>query len=113
MYPAQILPYFMKRMHGLHTTRVDFDSALEESLRWLSGSAILSGRQRLSASFILSDLMWDFESAREIAEAGVRSNPTDSMLLNNLSVCLLELGRLNEAEEVLGRIKTKRPDKRL
>lgn len=82
----------------------NFETALEESLSWLADQPFSSAPAILS-SFILSDLMWNFESAREVAEGGLRSNPDDPMLLNNLAVCLMELNHLREAEAVLGRLK--------
>lgn len=82
----------------------EFETALEESLRWLTDQPFSSAPAILS-SFILEDLMWEFESAREIAEAGLKSNPNDPMLLNNLAVCLMELDRIGEAEHVLGHLR--------
>jgi tetratricopeptide (TPR) repeat protein len=82
----------------------EFKSALDESLSWLTDQPFSSAPAILS-SFILEDLMWEFEAAREIAVAGLKSNPSDSMLLNNLAVCLMELGRIGEAEAVLGHLR--------
>ena len=82
----------------------NFELALQESLKWLADQPF-SGAPAILASFILSDLLWNFEGGREIAQSALRSNPDDPMLLNNLAVCLMELDRLTEAEEILARIK--------
>jgi tetratricopeptide (TPR) repeat protein len=48
----------------------------------------------------------DFESGLEIARNGARSNPDDPGILNNLAYCLLELGKISEAESTLARAKS-------
>src|SRR6185437_13525621 len=64
----------------------DFQAALGESLRWLRYQPFSSAPATLS-SFILADLMWDFQAGASVAEAGLKANPRDLMLLNNFAVC--------------------------
>lgn len=82
----------------------EFDTARQESLCWLRDQPFASAPATLS-SYIVADIFWDFEAAKALAQAGLRSNPADPQLLNNFAVCLLELGELANAEAALSRIK--------
>ncbi|MES2220207.1 MAG: tetratricopeptide repeat protein [Acidobacteriota bacterium] len=92
--------------------RGDFETARDESLGWLKDQPFASAPASLS-SYILSDVLGNFADARLIAQAGLRANPDDPTLLNNLAVCLMELGELDEAETILSRLEAKGDDKRL
>jgi tetratricopeptide (TPR) repeat protein len=55
----------------------------------------------------------DYPTGKAITSAALRSNPADSTLLNNLAVCLIELGELPEAEEILSRLQMEVNDKKV
>jgi tetratricopeptide (TPR) repeat protein len=82
----------------------DFDVAKQEALGWLRDQPFASAPAWLS-SYIVSEIFMDFQSGKEIALAGLRSNPDDLILLNNLAVCRMELGELEEAEATLSLLK--------
>jgi tetratricopeptide (TPR) repeat protein len=92
--------------------RGDFEVAQQESLCWLIDQPFASAPAAL-ASYIASDLLWNFEKGKTIAQAGLMSNPDDPLLLNNLAVCLLEIGELDAAETALARIKPDEAEKRI
>jgi tetratricopeptide (TPR) repeat protein len=84
--------------------RGEFETARQESICWLGDQPFASAPATLG-SYIVADIFCDYEAAKAIAQAGLRSNPDDPMLLNNLAVCLLELNELAEAEATLSRLK--------
>jgi tetratricopeptide (TPR) repeat protein len=84
--------------------RCDFEAARDEALRWLEDQPFASAPAVLS-SYILADVFMDWESGRRVAERGLVSNQDDTGLLNNLAVCLMELGEITEAEEVVSRLR--------
>jgi tetratricopeptide (TPR) repeat protein len=81
-----------------------FEEAKDESLRWLQDQPFASAPAVLS-TFILADIMGNYQEGKRISKAALFANPEDPMLLNNLAVCLLELGELEEAETTLERLK--------
>ncbi len=83
----------------------DFGTAQNEALCWLRDQPFASAPATL-ASYIAADINMDFESGVEIARSGARANPDDPGILNNLAYCLLELGRIPEAESALARAKS-------
>ncbi|HUD15009.1 MAG TPA: tetratricopeptide repeat protein [Terracidiphilus sp.] len=82
----------------------EFEAARQESLCWFRDQPFASAPAALG-SYILADIFWDYKGAKELAQAGLRSNPDDLTLLNNLAVCLMELDELTEAEAALSRVK--------
>lgn len=82
----------------------EFEIARNEALSWLEDQPFASAPATLS-SFIAADIFLDFESGKSIALASLKSNPDDPMLLNNLAVCLMELGELDAAATTLSRLK--------
>jgi tetratricopeptide (TPR) repeat protein len=82
----------------------EFETAQKEALSWLEDQPFASAPATLS-SFIAADIFLDFESGKSIALASLKSNPDDPMLLNNLAVCLMELGELDTAATTLSRLK--------
>jgi tetratricopeptide (TPR) repeat protein len=90
----------------------DFTAARDESLCWLRDQPFASAPASLS-SYILAELLADYPTGKAITSAALRSNPADSTLLNNLAVCLIELGELPEAEEILSRLEMEVNDKKV
>lgn len=82
----------------------EFDTARQESICWLRDQPFASAPATLS-SYIVADIFCDFEAAKTIAQAGLRSNQDDPMLLNNLAICHMELNELAEDEAILSRLK--------
>lgn len=84
--------------------RGDFETARGEALCWLEDQPFSSAPAVMS-SYILADVFMDWEGGKKVAERGLVSNQDDAGLLNNLAVCLMELGEMEKAEEVVGRLK--------
>ena len=82
----------------------DFKIAKDEALHWLQDQPFASAPAWLS-TYIVSEIFLDFRLGKDIALAGLKSNPDDPLLLNNLAVCRLELGELDEAAVALSRLK--------
>jgi len=83
----------------------DFETAKNEAVCWLLDQPFASAPAQLG-SFVASDVLFDFRAGIQIASAGLRANPDDSCLLNNLAYSLLEVGRLEEAEAALIRARS-------
>ena len=83
----------------------EFEVARNESLCWLRDQPFASAPAILN-SYIVSSIFLDFEAGKEIALDALRSNPDDPFLLNNLAVCLTEIGDLAAAETYLSRLPT-------
>ena len=83
--------------------RGDFDVAREESFCWLNDQPFASAPAVLN-SYIASSIFLDFEAGRDVARNALRSNPDDPLLLNNLAVCLMEVGDIPGAEAALSRL---------
>lgn len=82
----------------------DFEQAGKEALKWLEDQPFSSAPAAMG-SYILADIFLDFEYGKRIAERGLVSNQDDANLLNNLAVCLMELGELERAENIVNRLK--------
>jgi tetratricopeptide (TPR) repeat protein len=57
-------------------------------------------------SFIASTILEDYKQAEEIIKQSLRSNPKDTLLLNNLAFTYASSGRIRKAKEVLKSIGT-------
>lgn len=55
-------------------------------------------------SFVAAIALEDYETSKEFAQIGLRANPKDFTLLNNLAFAHINLGDLREAEKILSRI---------
>lgn len=84
--------------------KADFEVAKEESLLWLQDQPFASAPALLS-SYLLSDVLGEFETAEEVLEAAVRANPDEAMLLNNLAFSQLNQGKIDPAASALASIK--------
>lgn len=85
--------------------RGEFEQAKIEALNWLEDQPFSSAPAALS-SYILADVFLDFEGGKEVAERGLVANQDDTTLLNNLAVCLMELGEMERAESIVNRLTT-------
>ena len=64
-----------------------------------------SSRPAKFGSWVAQVTMEDYETAARFARAGLRMEPHDALLLNNLTVCLANQRRLQEAHGVFGKIR--------
>lgn len=76
--------------------RGDWTTALSESVRWLDDQPFDSDAA-MHASYVAAVGLEDWEQCRTMAEIGLRANPANSTLANNLAYALIEMGRLAEA----------------
>jgi len=77
--------------------------ALGEAIEWLHDQPF-STVPAVLATYLASTSLEDHKHAVELARTGLRANPRDPFLLNNLAFGLANLGNLNEARISLSRI---------
>jgi tetratricopeptide (TPR) repeat protein len=80
----------------------NWNISLTESLRWFRDQAF-SSRPVMLASYLSSVLIPDPNTARDVLQAGLRANPRDVGLLNNLAFVQATSGDLADAEDTLRR----------
>lgn len=78
--------------------------ALKVSLNWLRDQSF-STRPVLFASYIAACVLEDYRECERIVEVGLRANPNEPILLNNLAFSLASSGQIEKAEKVFQRIK--------
>lgn len=83
-------------------------AALTFGLEWLDDQPFDTHAASF-ASYVASVGLDEWELSKEIAQAGLRANPRDPILLNNLAYAELELGNVPEAAASLARISTPPP----
>ncbi|MEX0702032.1 MAG: hypothetical protein WD069_08045 [Planctomycetales bacterium] len=83
--------------------RGQWDVSRTETEKWRQDQPF-SSRPAIHGSFIAATVFEDFPAAIDIAHAGLRCNPDDSALLNNLSFAAAMSGDLETAEEYLKRL---------
>jgi len=85
-------------------TAREWKSALRISHNWLRDQPF-STRPVLFGSYIAASLLEDYRDAERIIEIGLRANPDEPILLNNLAFAFASSGEIDKAEEKFGRIK--------
>ena len=85
-----------------------WDASLGQALGWLHDQGF-STRPAAHASYLASSIFEDYPKAQEILECGLRANPTEPTLLNNLAYALAMSGRPLEALDVLRRVDRSAP----
>lgn len=80
-----------------------FVTARDEVRLWLQDQPFASAPATMY-SYILVAEFSDWEEGRKVAERGLISNQGDAALLNNLAVCLMELGQITKAQEAVTRM---------
>jgi tetratricopeptide (TPR) repeat protein len=88
----------------LNYYKAEWELAKRESLFWLQDQPFASAPALLS-SYLLSDVLGEFETAENILTAAVIANPDEAMLRNNLAFSQLNLNKVGLAERSLGLIK--------
>ena len=87
-----------------HFEKGDWPRALEQAVNWL-GDQPFSTRPSILGSYV-GILIEDYPKTIEVAKAGLRANPNDFDLLNNLVVGLVRSGSLDKAKEIHAKIKS-------
>ena len=82
----------------------DWNTSIRESWDWLRDEPY-SSKPAIFGSYIASVGNWDFNEAKRIARAGIKANPNNPVLRNNLVFSLVNLGRIDEAIKEFKRIK--------
>jgi tetratricopeptide (TPR) repeat protein len=82
----------------------NWERALSEGEQWQLDE-LFSTRPAEFGSFVAGTAVGDFTRAERFARLGLRSQPNDKMLLNNLAFALASSDRVEEAAEVISRIK--------
>ena len=80
-----------------------WEEATVNALRWF-GDQPFSRRPPGHGSFVTAVALQDYTKSRWFAEIGLRANPDDFTLLNNLAFACLNLGQVSEAKQALDRI---------
>jgi tetratricopeptide (TPR) repeat protein len=78
----------------------EWDAAARHSTEWLRDQPF-SGNAATLHSYIVADMLEDFEPAVRALRLAIRCNPEILMLRNNLAYSLINLGQLAEAEKLL------------
>jgi tetratricopeptide (TPR) repeat protein len=99
--PARIVVprnYEASALHGL--SKGNWQLAVDNACKWWRDQPF-SWRPAVVASYVWSTIFEEHEKSIEIIEASLVSNPRDRLLTNNLAFALVNLGRTDEAEEIL------------
>jgi tetratricopeptide (TPR) repeat protein len=84
-------------------SRSEWRLAVSECEGWLLDEPF-SRRAAILGSYIASGPLCNYEQAGQIASRGIRANPHDYSLLNNLSFALASAGNLDEARKAYSEI---------
>ena len=87
-----------------HFTAKEWKPALKSSFDWLRDQPF-SKRPVLFGSYIAASLLEDYRDCERIVEIGLRANPDEPILLNNLAFVFASSGEIDKAEEKFRRIK--------
>lgn len=85
--------------------RNSWEEALIWSHYWLNDEPFAS-QPAVFGSFIALTMVEDYQLSMRLTGQALRANPADPVLLNNHTVALANLGRINEAETTFRRIRT-------
>ena len=107
---------FLVPSHGIVPPRMFEADAIKSSIAGHWSDAITSAwkwygdepfacRPTALGSYIAADITEDYEQARRFAEAGLKSNPGNPVLVNNLAYALAQLSDLSRAKEQLDTLK--------
>ena len=64
-----------------------------------------SSRPSIRSSYVSATALEDYARSEQFAKQGLRANPENSTLLNNLAFARINLGDINGAKEVLSKVK--------
>ena len=80
-----------------------WDQVIEDCKLWQFDQPF-SSRPAIHGSYVAAIALEDYQLSESFVEQGLTSNPTDVTLLNNLAFARVNLGDMNGAAAVLGRI---------
>ena len=81
-----------------------WQESVDAAKMWLRDEPF-SGRPAKFGSWVAQVVTGDFETSAEFAKVGLDVDPADSLLLNNLAVCLANLGHVRKARKTFDRIR--------
>lgn len=87
----------------------DWEASVAEAWNWLKDEPY-SPLPAIYGSYIASVGSLDFSEAKRIAQAGLKANPNDPFIRNNLVFALVNMEQLDEAEREFKRIKVQQND---
>ncbi|MCG5443363.1 hypothetical protein NIE79_001167 [Micromonospora sp. NIE79] len=85
-------------------SRGDYDLAVSNAIQWLADQPFAMDAA-VFTSYTASVLADDHETAAYAAGIGLRAYPHDNLLLNNLAFACARLGRLEDAQDALSRMR--------
>jgi tetratricopeptide (TPR) repeat protein len=77
-----------------------WQQSLDEAQRWL-GDEPYSSRPAVIGSYVAGSVLQQYGEAVRVARLGLRANPEDTTLVNNLAFALINCGELVDAERNL------------
>lgn len=83
-----------------HQQNGEWEKALENCLYWFLDVPYSSEPSGLG-SYISCTVLEDFETSIELCELALKSNPNDTLILNNLIYSYLQVNRISDAERVM------------
>jgi tetratricopeptide (TPR) repeat protein len=101
-YSPSVLGSFRTQARFLH---LDFEGAIDEARRWTIHEPFNAAAVTM-LSYLLIETKDAFEEAARICRSASQRMPLDSGIRNNCAYALVQLGRLTEAEKVLGPLGT-------
>ena len=81
----------------------EWTGVVENSRRWFADQPF-SRRPTTLASFVAATAMQDYQMSKSLAKMGLRANPSDFTLLNNLAYAHLMAGEVEQGADALARI---------
>ncbi|MBL8776055.1 MAG: hypothetical protein JNK12_08995 [Acidimicrobiales bacterium] len=94
------VPFRAEALAQAATQRGQWDLALAESWAWLDDQPF-DASAAIHASYVAAIGKEDWETSQRAAQVGLRANPNDSTLANNLAYSLIEMGKPNDAVAAL------------
>ena len=97
------VPFSYEAMTQYYMQNAEWDKALEQAVNWLQDQ-IFSSRPAVRASYLAAVHKEDYQNSELFARQGIRANPEDFMLRNNLIYALAKGGKVPEAKAELARV---------
>lgn len=95
------VPFAAEAMSRSAAESGDWSTALSHAIQWLDDQPF-DTQAAITASYLAAVGLDDWPLCRDLADMGLRANPTDLTLINNLSYSLIEMGDLDSASKWLG-----------
>jgi Flp pilus assembly protein TadD len=82
-----------------------WQESFDQTQRWLDDEPY-SSRPAVLGSYVAGSILGQYDEAVRMARAGLKANPNEPTLLNNLIFSLINCGELDEAEQNLDKLKS-------